>query len=170
MVSPLALTPPVLRAGAGDDRAACLALCAASCAHRDGSAHPGVAERAAPKFDAPAAWIVADADGEVVGFALATPPGSGGADDPPEAVVLGLLAVDPRVQGAGLGRALLSAVTSELAEAGHREAVLHVLSANETAVRLYESAGWEAFGAPREHSLLKRPFQSYRLELGRACR
>lgn len=155
-------TAPVLREGRSVDTAACVELWVAACAFRDGHQYSGVAERARPKFENAAAWIVAERrPGAIVGFALATRPGSGVASDPPSAVVLGLLAVDPQEQGSGLGRELLSAITSAVAALGHMQAVLHVLAQNDSAVRLYEAAGWTSEGPTFEHSLLKRPFQTY---------
>ncbi len=64
------------------------------------------------------------------------------------------------------GRELLAATTTELAGLGFTQAVLHVLVENDAAVRLYESAGSMPVGPAREHSLLKRPSQTYRLDLG----
>ncbi|UFS60819.1 GNAT family N-acetyltransferase [Subtercola endophyticus] len=157
---------PSLRPADLGDRTECVALWVQACAERDGQAYPGVAERAAPKFDDRVAWIVAEHPaGEIVGFALATKPGSADQSDPPAAAVLGLLAVDPHVQMAGLGRKLLAKITGELADLGFEQAVLHVLSENTAAIRLYESAGWMPVGPPIEHSLLKRPSQTYVVEL-----
>jgi len=126
---------------------------------------PGVAERARAKFERRLSWVVADGEKGLAGFALATEPGSGAPTDPPAAAVLGLLAVDPAAQNAGLGRRLLREVEGELAHAGFRQAVLHVLTDNTAAVKLYERAGWHAFGAAFDHSLLHRPSQSYLIEL-----
>lgn len=154
-----------IRPGAGDERAACVDLWALACAARDGRRTAGVAERAEAKFETAALWLVADHDGRIDGFALATVPGSGAAGDPANAAVLGLLAVAPQAQGAGLGRQLLRAASDGLATLGYPRAVLHVLQDNEAAVRLYESEGWRPLGAPFEHSLLHRPTQSYAISL-----
>jgi ribosomal protein S18 acetylase RimI-like enzyme len=151
-----------LREARSDEVEACVELWVSACAARDGQAYPGVAERARLKFDEATAWIVAERGPDsIVGFALATRPGTGVATDPPFAVVLGLLAVDPRAQGSGLGRELLSAITDSVAALGHAQIVLHVLTENTSAVRLYEAAGWRTQGTTFEHSLLKRPFQTY---------
>ncbi|GAA4154480.1 hypothetical protein GCM10022286_02150 [Gryllotalpicola daejeonensis] len=159
------MTEAPLRAGRNDEVRACVDLWTRACAARDGTAVAGVAERARAKFDRRVAWVVAGAPGELQGFALATAPGSGASIDPPEAAVLGLLAVDPRAQANGLGRRLLYEIDGVLSEAGYRQAVLHVLTENLAAVRLYESAGWRPVGPAFEHSLLRRPFQSYVLDL-----
>jgi ribosomal protein S18 acetylase RimI-like enzyme len=81
--------------------------------------------------------------------------------------VIGNLAVEPNDQGNGLGSRLLSAITSELANRGHKQAVLHVLRDNAAAVQLYESPGWVPTGEPCEHSLLRRPFETYVRKLKR---
>jgi ribosomal protein S18 acetylase RimI-like enzyme len=154
------------REGTTADIATCVSLWVSACAARDGRAVAGVAERARPKFDRAENWIVAEHPSSGMrGFVLATAPGSGVPTDPPGAPVVGLLAVAPGGQGRGLGRALLSASTAELARLGHSQAVLHVLTENHTAVHLYEQSGWQPFGVPFEHTLLKRPMQTYKLDL-----
>src|SRR5689334_13952536 len=127
----------LIRDATQSDEAACLALWVKACEARDGRSIVGVAERARPKFNNAESWIVAD-DPELglMGFLLATKAGSGLGTDPPEAPVVGLLAVDPSAQGRGLGGSLLSAITGELAQRGYELAVLHVLTENHRAVRL----------------------------------
>lgn len=56
------------------------------------------------------------------------------------------LYVDPSVQGAGLGAALLDAGTAELVAQGSPELVLWVVDGNEAARRFYERRGWAADG------------------------
>jgi len=140
---------------------ACVELWVQACAVRDGHRATGVAERERTKFANSAAWLVSERNAQINGFALATLPGSGSPNDPAHAAVLGLLAVDPAAQGGGLGRRLLRAITTELANHGYQEAVLHVLTDNTGAVRLYESEGWQRHGEPFDHTLLHRPSQSY---------
>lgn len=162
MASPEIPDESRLRVGTPADTDSCVALWVASCAERDGRAIAGVAERARPKFDRASALIIADGDdGRPAGFALVTEPGSGEAADPPEAVLLSLLAVDPAAQGVGLGGRLLRAAMEQSRADGFAEAVLHVLTENTAAIRLYEAAGWVKLGAPVEHSLLRRPTQTY---------
>ncbi|HEV7183163.1 MAG TPA: GNAT family N-acetyltransferase [Leifsonia sp.] len=151
----------MIRDGAWSDLDACLDIWVAACAARDGQAVEGVAERARPKFANGVVWLVADSDAGLGGFVLATHPGSGRPDDPKGAAVVGLLAVAPYEQARGLGRHLLRSATTRLAALGYERAVLHALVDNTTAVRLYESEGWEAIGDPYEHSLLKRPARTY---------
>ncbi|MFF3064874.1 GNAT family N-acetyltransferase [Oerskovia sp. NPDC057915] len=151
-----------LRPGRQDDLEQCLGVWIEASAARDGRQVDGVAARARGKFDRTIAWTVAaDRGGDVVGFAVGTPPGSGLASDPPGAAVLGLLAVAPRAQGAGLGRRLLRDVTGLLVREGYSRAVLHVLADNAGAVSLYERDGWVPWGDPVEHSLLRRDSQTY---------
>ncbi|MGW3391235.1 N-acetyltransferase family protein [Streptomyces cinereoruber] len=52
----------------------------------------------------------------------------------------------PEVRGAGVGRALLSATTGALVEAGFRSAALWVFAGNARARRFYEAAGRRADG------------------------
>lgn len=48
---------------------------------------------------------------------------------------------------------------------GSPHLALHVLTDNHAAVKLYESLGWEPYGQPFEHSLLKRATQTYVVRL-----
>ena len=50
--------------------------------------------------------------------------------------------VDPALQGEGLGRVLMDAGFSRLAERGIREAALYVEADNEPALKLYERYGF----------------------------
>ena len=148
------------------DAAACVSLWVAACASRDGIAIAGVAERARPKFDHPQCWIVVEnSAGEIVAFVLVTKPGSGLATDPPDAPVVGLLAVAPDTWGRGFGGRLLAAATADLAQHGYEQAVLHVLIDHQAAVHLYESHGWRPHGESFQHSLLNRPTQAYVLDV-----
>ena len=156
----------VFRSGTAEDAAACVSLWVAACVARDGEAVDGVAERARLKFNNSECWIVAeDPDTGLVGFVLATKPGSGLAGDPPDSPVIGLLAVGPGAQGRGLGGALLTGATAALARQGHERSVLHVLADHHGAVHLYEKNGWRPLGEQFQHSLLGRPSQTYVLDL-----
>lgn len=57
--------------------------------------------------------------------------------------------ITPEAWGRGLGRLLLTAAERTLADAGHREAMLWVVAANERARRFYDQAGWHADGAEK---------------------
>jgi ribosomal protein S18 acetylase RimI-like enzyme len=85
--------------------------------------------------------LVAERDGEVVGFAAAGP-----SPDPEGAGELFAINVDPAHWGTGAGRALLEAAQDELARLGFAETVLWVLPANARARRFYERAGWVSDG------------------------
>ncbi len=54
------------------------------------------------------------------------------------------LFVDPAARGAGLGRALIDATLGRARARGCRRVELDVNEANDTAIRLYESAGFSA--------------------------
>ena len=88
--------------------------------------------------------LVAEREGEVVGFANVGP-----AEDPEGAGELYAINVDPAHWGTGAGRALLEAAQAELARLGFAELVLWVLPANARARRFYEIAGWASDGTER---------------------
>jgi len=85
--------------------------------------------------------------------------------DPGDAPVVGLLAVAPGAQGRGVASALMDAIAADLALKGHARSVLHVLLDNLAAVRLYASKGWRPMGDAFQHTLLKRPTQTFVREL-----
>lgn len=91
-------------------------------------------------------------DGDVVGFAGYGPEATGTEGD--DVGELYAINVDPAGWGRGLGRALLSEVTSELRALGYREAVRWVVPQNERAQSLYESCGWTADGTDRHEEVL----------------
>jgi ribosomal protein S18 acetylase RimI-like enzyme len=94
--------------------------------------------------DRPGVVLVAEGDGEVVGFAALGP-----SPDPEGAGELFAINVDPAHWGTGAGRALLTAAQDELARLGFAETVLWVLPGNARARRFYELAGWAADGTER---------------------
>jgi ribosomal protein S18 acetylase RimI-like enzyme len=157
-------SPATIRHGIPAEAEACVALWLDAVEARDGYIYAGLAEHTRAKFETPVAWVVAE-HGNLAGFALGTPPGSGLASDPPSALVLGLLAVAPAEQGSGTGRQLLTAFTDAAVAAGYRQGVLRVLQENTPAVRLYESQGWIPFGAPFAHAVTGRPVQTYSRDL-----
>lgn len=91
--------------------------------------------------------IVAEADGEIWGFAATGPCRD---EDAPGAGELYALYVDPSRWRSGTGRLLLDHATARLREGAFDEAVLWVLRGNEGAERFYETAGWRRDGAERE--------------------
>jgi ribosomal protein S18 acetylase RimI-like enzyme len=101
-------------------------------------------EGALRRDDLRGALLVAERDGEVVGFAVVGP-----SRDPEGAGELYVLNLDPDHWGTGAGRALLAAAQAELDRQGFAETVLWVLVGNARARRFYEIAGWTADGAER---------------------
>jgi ribosomal protein S18 acetylase RimI-like enzyme len=96
--------------------------------------------------------LLALVDGRVAGYALI-----GGARTPEASahvLMLRGLAVDPQLQRRGVGRALLDAAVEEARSRGAHKLSLRVLSTNEAARRLYETAGFEVEGVLRDEFLL----------------
>jgi GNAT superfamily N-acetyltransferase len=91
--------------------------------------------------------VVAEADGEIWGFAATGPCRD---EDAPHAGELYALYVDPPRWRTGTGRLLLDHATARFREGGFAEAILWVLRGNEGAERFYEAAGWRRDGAERE--------------------
>ena len=89
--------------------------------------------------------LVFESDGRVRGFV------SGGPDRHgyPGGEVFAIY-VDPRCQGLGAGRRLLSAAVLRLAEARFTEAGLWVLAGNRSARGFYEAQGWRADGTEKD--------------------
>lgn len=100
-----------------------------------GSSHPRVS------------MLVAEADGQVVGFAFTRPSGDADADD--GTGELDGFYVDPRRWGRGAGRALLAAAASALHAARFRDATLWTAAENHRPRRIYKTAGWEVDGTER---------------------
>ena len=61
------------------------------------------------------------------------------------------IAVAPRSQRRGLGRALLDALVAEARRRGVAQLFLEVLETNEPAIALYESSGFESQGRRRDY-------------------
>ncbi|WCE00561.1 GNAT family N-acetyltransferase [Streptomyces sp. HUAS 31] len=89
--------------------------------------------------------LVAERDGEVVGWACHGPYRDGEART--EDVELYAIYVDPGRYGAGIGRALLQDSVRRCTAAGHPRMLLWVLKDNARARRFYERAGFHADGA-----------------------
>lgn len=101
----------------------------------------------------PAAHLVAEADGTVVGYVRVAPV----TPLPENAHVLGIagLAVAPAARGRGVASALLAAAAQHARERGARKLSLRVLSTNEAALRLYERLGFNREGTLREEFLIE---------------
>jgi ribosomal protein S18 acetylase RimI-like enzyme len=95
----------------------------------------------------PADVLVAEAEGVVAGYVSlgrATPvPASD------HVVVITGLAVDPALQGRGVGRALVEAAVADATRRGARRITLRVLAPNEPARALYASCGFTVEGVLR---------------------
>jgi len=84
--------------------------------------------------------VVAESDDAVVGVGHAGP--ARDADLGPSTGQLTTLYLAPGRWGGGTGRALHDAALGRLAAAGHRDAVVWMLSTNERARRFYARQGW----------------------------
>jgi GNAT superfamily N-acetyltransferase len=91
--------------------------------------------------------LVAEAGGEIWGFATTGPCRDADAREAGELVAL---YVDPPHWRTGSGRLLLAAATDRMRADGFEQGVLWVLRGNEVAERFYTAAGWRRDGAERE--------------------
>lgn len=91
--------------------------------------------------------LVAEVDGQVVGFTSHGPSRDEG-DDPSVGELWGLY-LDPSTWGLGLGRTLIEHSLAALADSGYSEVILWVLRGNERAIRFYEAAGFRADGGTK---------------------
>jgi len=91
--------------------------------------------------------IVAELDGDVVGYVKLRPP----TELASNAHVLAIhgLAVDPAVQGRGIGRRLLEAADDVAVARGVRRLTLRVFGPNAAARRLYKKHGYVVEGVQR---------------------
>jgi ribosomal protein S18 acetylase RimI-like enzyme len=90
------------------------------------------------------ATLVAELDGEVVGFT------SLGANEDGTAGEIYAIYVHPSCWSLGLGRALIEQAESSLRRSGFRTALLWVLDGNERAERFYRASGWRRDGRKDE--------------------
>jgi ribosomal protein S18 acetylase RimI-like enzyme len=158
-VSPAEIAP-FLDEGNEKDVEACVALWIDALTARDGFAPAeGTADRCRGKFaeERVVFEVVRAPAGAILGFGLVTAPGTGRPGDPAGAAYLSLLAIAQEMQGGGWGGRLLEALHDATREAGHREAVLHVIEDNSSAVRLYERHGWREVADRFDHPLFGRP-------------
>ena len=89
------------------------------------------------------AWLVADDDGEILGYAYGCPHRERAAYRWATEVSV---YVDPRHQRRGAGRALYSSLMSALAERGYRIALAGIALPNDASVGLHEACGFKLVG------------------------
>jgi len=120
-------------------------------------------EQAIGSSDPRVAVLVAELDSRVAGFAITRH--SADADARPDTGELDGFYTDPATWGAGAGRALLSAATAALRDAGFSEATLWTATLNHRPRRIYETAGWRVDAAVRDRSLGGVDFTEVRYRL-----
>ena len=91
-------------------------------------------------------------DGALLGFADLRPTRDPDLD-PLSVGEITSLYVAPQAWRSGVGRRLLDACTTTLADAGHLSSTLWVLAGNERAIRFYEASGWRPDGATKEDTI-----------------
>lgn len=136
----------------GRDAAACAAIYAP---HVEGSAvsfeerAPDAIEMRARigRYGASHAWLVAEQEGEVVGYAYATAFNERPAYRWSTSVSV---YIAEGARGEGVGRALYEALFARLRERGFRMACAGITLPNEASVGLHESLGFEMTGVNRE--------------------
>ncbi|MDQ3858522.1 MAG: GNAT family N-acetyltransferase [Actinomycetota bacterium] len=95
--------------------------------------------------------LVAEEEGEIVGFATIRPSAD---DDADEAVgELHMLYTRPAVWGRGTGRALLAEAVAALRRRGFADATLWTEARNVRPRRVYEQAGWRLEGPRPERTV-----------------
>ena len=162
--------PQIRDADPGRDAAACAAIYAP---HVEGSAvsfeeeAPSAGEMAEriERYGAGHAWLVAEREGEVVGYAYGT-----AFNERPayrwSTFVSVYVAEDAR--GQGLGRALYEALFERLRERGFRMACAGITLPNEASESLHESLGFRRIGVNREIGFKEGAWRDvgwYQLEL-----
>lgn len=110
---------------------------------------PGAAEMAAriERYGANHAWLVAEREGEVVGYAYATAFNERPAYRWSSSVSV---YVAEEARGEGVGRALYEALFDRLRERGFRMACAGITLPNQASVGLHQSLGFEPVGVNRE--------------------
>ncbi len=92
--------------------------------------------------------LVAELDGQLLGFLMAAPQSLPGSYVKPEYRTYGEifdLYVEPEARGSGLARKLVDVATERFREMGFRQIGLYTLAGNEEAVRVYKRMGFEHY-------------------------
>jgi GNAT superfamily N-acetyltransferase len=101
-------------------------------------------ERSLAEVDAGRTGIlVADAGGDLLGFASYSPSRDSDAD-PGRVGEIGAIYLLPSAWGKGIGKRLMDATLARMAKAGFVQVTLWVLDSNVRARRFYEAGGWSA--------------------------
>jgi ribosomal protein S18 acetylase RimI-like enzyme len=113
-----------------------------------------------------AGTLVAESDGEVVGFVDVRPSRDDDAE-PDRTAELTAIYVAPQAWGTGAGRQLMAEALERLRQLEFEDATLWVLEDNPRARRFYERAGWHADGAAKEDEFLGTRVREvrYRMDL-----
>jgi GNAT superfamily N-acetyltransferase len=117
----------------------------------------------------PAAQLVADLDGTIVGTVLfypAPPPGATIAPGQSRWPEIRLLAVAPPARGKGVALALMQECVRRAREAGSDAVTLHTMSAMQAALRLYTRMGFQPAPELDFQPVADFTVNGYRLTLG----
>jgi GNAT superfamily N-acetyltransferase len=92
--------------------------------------------------------LVADAGGDLLGFASYSPSRDSDAD-PGRVGEISAIYLLPSAWGKGIGKRLMDATLARMARAGFTQVTLWVLDSNVRARRFYEAGGWSADGGQK---------------------
>lgn len=144
----------------GDDDAAWLDLNNAVFAEHpeqsSWSAEQLAARCAEPWFD-PELFLLAERDGELVGFNWLKCHGADPATGTAACGEIYVIGVHPEAQGSGLGRALVISGLERFAARRVRSAMLYVAADNAAAISLYEALGFRIARTDQAYELVVRP-------------
>ena len=109
--------------------------------------------------------LVAEEEGELVGFVHAGPAGDKDIAGRESAEIYALY-LDPGFSGRGWGSRLMSAIHTRLQSAGFVDGALWVMTDNRFAREFYERLGWSADGYEKDECMgVPIPAVRYRIEL-----
>ncbi len=146
------MNPPLIRDARADDAAACAAIYAPFV--RDSwvsfELDPPTADEMAERIAAHGAafaWLIAELDGELAGFAYGSPHRSRAAYDTSCDVAA---YIDPRFARRGVGRALYAELLPRLRDRGMHAAFAGIALPNAGSIGLHQATGFEPVGVYRE--------------------